>query len=110
MIFAELQYEGHYSGQHDALVALLGRSFRHIESGHQCDSWIWVLDGGEKVAIDSFSSMQHQVKSDRPGAHVQRVIAVLQEVYPLRLVEPPEWEAHEDEHGESQAPTPDGRP
>lgn len=101
MIFAELQYKGHYSDQHDALVALLGRTFRHLEAGHQCDSWIWVLDGEEKVAIDSFSSMQHQVKSARPGPHVQRVIEALRCSYPLAIVDPPQWEAHEDGEDET---------
>lgn len=36
------------------------RHFSSVESGLQGDSWIWILDGDEKVSIDSFTSMKHQ--------------------------------------------------
>ena len=97
MIFAELEYEGEYGDIHDELVSLFSKSFRHVESGHQGDSWIWILDGVEKVAVDSFSSMKHQVKSATPGPHVQRVVEALQCKYRLKIYENPELEAHEDD-------------
>lgn len=77
MIFAQLEYPQHYSEIHDDLLALVRRHFSQVEAGQQGDSWIWILDEGEKVAIDTFTSMTHQVKSASPGAHVQRVIDVL---------------------------------
>lgn len=77
MIFAQLEYPQHYSEIHDDQLALVRRHFSQVEAGHQGDSWIWILDGGEKVAIDTFTSMKHQIKSASPGAHVQRVIDVL---------------------------------
>lgn len=110
MIFAELQYEGHYGDQHEALVALLGQAFRQVRSGYQGDSWVWVMDGGEKVAVDTFTSLRHQVKSPRPGPHVQRVLAALQGAWALSLFDPPAWEGHEDGNAETSDPTPGGTP
>lgn len=96
MIFAELDYNGHYDHHHAPVLALLRSAFRQVEAGHQCDSWIWVLDGGEKVAVDTFTAMRHQVKSATSGPHVQRVIAALQASYSITIHEPPVPEAHED--------------
>lgn len=98
MIFAELQYDLPYSDVHEPLVALLEHHFPEVESGLQSDSWIWVTDHGQKVAIDTFTSMHHQVKSPEPSAHVNRVLAVLALQYQLRVMDPPEPEAHEPEH------------
>lgn len=95
MIFAELEYEQDYSALHDELVAFLNRSFSNVQSGLQGDSWIWILDGGEKVAIDTFSSMKHQVKSATNGPHVQKVIDALKSRYKLRILDIPEPEGHE---------------
>ena len=95
MIFAELDYACGYDEVHDELVALLKANFATVESGHQCDSWIWVLDGEEKVAIDSFSSMKHQLKSVAAGAHVQNVISLLAGQYKLKIKSPPKSEGHE---------------
>lgn len=95
MIFAELEYDCSYDDAHDDLVAILRKHFVEVESGHQGDSYVWVHDGGTRVAIDTFSSMKHQVKSASPGAHVQRVLDVLGPHYRLCLMEPPAPEGHE---------------
>ena len=55
MIFGELQYDEHYSEIHADLVALIQDNFAHVESGLQGDSWIWITEGDEKVAIDSIN-------------------------------------------------------
>jgi hypothetical protein len=68
MIFARIEYQGHYDDFHDRLLAYLGAHFSKVQAGHQGDSWIWVLDGEEKVAIDTFTSMKHQIKSARAGS------------------------------------------
>ena len=96
MIFAEMEYESEYGDFHEELHTYLTENFSKIESGVQGDSWFWIFDGGEKVAIDTFTSMKHQVKSETPGPHVQRVLDVLSRKYGLKLYEEPECEAHEE--------------
>lgn len=95
MIFAELNYECSYDEAHDGLKSLLHRHFSSVESGHQGDSWFWVHFDEGKVAIDTFSSMKHQVKAENRGPHVQRVLDLLEQHYPLSICEPPEPEGHE---------------
>lgn len=96
MIFAELKYSEDYEDFHLELEAFLAQRFARIEAGRQGDSWIWILDGEEKVAIDTFTSMKHQVKSERPGAHVQPVIDALRTRFHVNVYDPPELEGHED--------------
>jgi 23S rRNA G2445 N2-methylase RlmL len=95
VIFAELEYQQHYSDIHNELAAFIGRNFSDVESGLQGDSWIQILDGGEKVQVDTFTSMKHQIKSSKASHQVQRVIELLARRYKLRLYEPPELEGHE---------------
>lgn len=95
MIFAELQYEQSYPEVHGALVALLDRHFSNVRSGLQGDSWAWVLEDGQKVAVDTFTSMRHQVKSAVASSLVSQVLAVLARQYQLKILDPPELEAHE---------------
>jgi hypothetical protein len=96
MIFAEMEYPEHYSDCHAELAAFLTRNFSRVESGLQGDSWILVMEGEEKVEIDTFTSMKHQIKSPQAGAHVQRVIDLLRRRYRLKVYEQPEYEGHED--------------
>ena len=97
MIYAELQYEAHYSEVHQELVAVLQSEFPHLESGLQGDSWIWIFEDNEKVAIDSFSSMKHQIKSSSPRARlVYRVIEMLGARYRLEIFQNPLLEPHEE--------------
>jgi hypothetical protein len=92
MIFAELDYPGTYSDFHHELVVFVAQHFSQVKSGLQGDSWISVLDDGEKVAIDSFSSMKHQVKSRTAGPHVQKVIDTIQLKYKVHVYDKPEQE------------------
>jgi hypothetical protein len=48
------------------------------------------MDGGERVKIDTFSSMRHQVKSRKDGPHVQKVINVLRAKYEVVALDEPE--------------------
>ena len=95
MIFAELQYHQHYSDAHSPLVTLLAQHFQNLESGLQGDSWVWILDNGLKVSVDTFTSMHHQVKASQPSWLLDQVLAVLAEQYKLRLMDPPVPEGHE---------------
>jgi hypothetical protein len=95
MIFAELEYQKDYSEMHAELVTFARSRFLLVESGIQGDSWIWILDGGEKVQIDTFTSMKHQVKSAKPGPHLQNVIEALRGTYQMKVYESPMPEGHE---------------
>lgn len=95
MVFADLKYPERYEEKHDGLCTLLKSRFSHVESGLQSDSWIWVHFGEEKVAVDTFTSMTHQVKSARPGKHVEDVILVLKEKYEVETYKEPKRETHE---------------
>ena len=97
MIFAELQYEQDYSEVHSELVEYLKSKYPSLDCGLQGDSWIWIFDGDEKVAIDTFSSMTHQIKSESPKGHLaKQVIEVLSTKYKLIEYDDPELEPHED--------------
>lgn len=89
-------YRKHYSEVHAELLALVDRHFSQVQPGHQGDSWIWILDREDKVAIDSFTSMKHQIKSPKVGAHVQKVIETLQRGFQLGMYGAPGLESHED--------------
>lgn len=97
MIFAEMLYSKDYWDIHEELVGYLMANFPEIQHGHQCDSWIWITDGNEKVAVDTFTAMRHQIKSAHDGALLQKVMATLSAEYPLRVYETPELEAHEEQ-------------
>lgn len=96
MIFAEIEYEGHYSEFHPDLLAFVQKNFSPVQSGHQGDSWIWIGEGEEKVAIDTFTSMKHQIKASASGSLVKNVIDILARRYKVKVHERPEPEAHED--------------
>ncbi len=96
MIFAELLYEKHYADVHDQLLVCVRKHFAQVQSGLQGDSWIWIVDGDEHVAIDTFTSLKHQIKSAKAGAHVRHVIEILHREFVVKVYEQPEPEAHED--------------
>lgn len=97
MIFANLVYTEHYDDMHQELVEFIEQHFPNVESGHQGDSWIWVLAEGDKVQIDTFSAMYHQVKSPYHNSKlVHEVIKTLQAKYKLIVYSEPELEAHEE--------------
>lgn len=71
--------------------------FGKVESGLQGDSWIWIFEDEEKVAIDTFSAMKHQVKADTlHSVLVDKVITVLKTKYSVCVYDDPELEGHED--------------
>ena len=96
MIFAEIEHTGDYSSLHAELVEFLCSHFPRVESGLQGDSWIWIFDSEEKLEIDTFYSMTHQIKSARAGPLVRKVIDILSRLYRLKLYQAPELEPHEE--------------
>ena len=97
MVFAELSYQGHYSDYHDAIVNCLLSEFPGLQQGHQGDSWIRIGEEADKVTIDTFYSMKHQVKAADPENPLLRlVLDQLQTVFEVTLFDPPFAEPHED--------------
>jgi hypothetical protein len=104
MIFAEMEYAKEYAKLygdlvefHTELVEFIKSEFSDIKYGLQSDSWIWIFDGSTKVAIDTFSSMKHQVKCDSAGSLLlKKVIESLSAKYVLNVYSEPELEAHEE--------------
>jgi hypothetical protein len=92
--FAQVDYPGDHWDEHVAIVALIESYFPNIQHGVQGDSWIWITDGGNKVAIDTFSSTKHEVKSNIYGPHVQKVIEALRTKYDVKVFNEPlgEWD------------------
>ena len=96
MIVAEFEYEKHYSEVHDELVEFLKQEFLSIEHGLQGDSWIWITENNDKVAIDTFSSMNHQIKtSNNKSTLAIKIIDRISTKYKLRIYDIPELESHE---------------
>ncbi|CAN5198974.1 hypothetical protein BH10PSE13_BH10PSE13_21740 [soil metagenome] len=94
MVFAKINYSGNYFDEHAKVVTLIESFFSDVNSGLQSDSWIWIMDGDEKVAIDTFTSIKHQVKSYTAGLHVQKVIDALHTKYDVEVFDEPvgEWD------------------
>jgi len=95
MIFAKLNYEGGYEDWHDDLAEYLSSEFPDVKNGFQCDSWIWIFIGNNKVAVDSFTSHKHWIKSDNSGNHVETVIKTLMLNYQIIILDELENEPHE---------------
>jgi hypothetical protein len=96
MIFAQMDYPDEYWDFHEELKSYVSNHFDRLDSGLQSDSWLWVFEEDQKVAIDTFSSMKHQVKASTPSPLVQKVIDVLKLKYTVKVYEQPEYEPHED--------------
>lgn len=96
MIFAAMDYPQTYADFHPELRTFLSQHFSKVESGLQGDSWFWIFDEDEKVEVDTFSSMKHQIKSGKAGPLVQRVIETLSRKYNVKVYQAPEPEAHEE--------------
>lgn len=95
MIFAEMEYQEDYPDFHSELLVFVGKHFAKVKSGLQGDSWIWIEDGEERVVIDTFTSMKHQIKSRKAGLHVGKVIKILLLKYKVRVYDEPEREGYE---------------
>lgn len=96
MIYAKLRYSEHYSEKHDEILSCLRRDFEKVEEGLQGDSWVWVFDKDDKVQIDTFTAMHHEVKcSNRDSILVGKVIDSLKKEFDVEAYDQPEFEPHE---------------
>ena len=86
VIFAELNRE-----RFDEILRTLTEQFKDIQSGRQGDDWIWIhLDDDDKIEIDSFFSMQLEVKGKYK--HYQIAKQVLQNIeknWIIQVFDPP---------------------
>jgi hypothetical protein len=73
VIFAEL-YRDHF----DEILGSLTGQFKDIQSGRQGDDWIWIHLGDDKIEIDSFYSMELEVKGKRK--HYMTAMQVIQKM------------------------------
>ena len=85
VIFAELNRD-----KFDEILHTLKEHFDHIEYGRQGDDWIWIHVGDDKIEIDSFYSMELEVK----GKYKQHTIAtqildVMQDDWIIQVFDPP---------------------
>jgi len=86
VIFAELNRD-----KFEEILQTLMQHFENIEYGRQGDDWIWIhLTDDDKIEIDSFFSMQLEVK----GKHEHLILAtqILQDIdklYILQVFDPP---------------------
>lgn len=72
VIFAELSRE-HF----DEILSRLLQHFRNIQFGSQGDDWIWIYVDDEKIEIDSFFSIELEVKGRRRQARAATSILEL---------------------------------
>lgn len=91
MIFGEIVHEEHYEDVFPALLGVISATFAHVDSGVQGDAWIWIFENDEKVSLDTFSSMQFQLKAKQEGGILLgKVISVLERKYKLCIYTTPE--------------------
>jgi len=87
----------HEFPNYDELVAFLESRYEHVQSGFQCDYWIWIDRDNDRFQIDNFTSMDMELKSKNPDYPLAaEVIAFLAESYALDILDEPELEAHEE--------------
>jgi len=60
VIFAELR-----RSDFELIVSILSDHFPRLEWGSQCDDWLWIYHRDYRLEIDSFSSIELEVKGPR---------------------------------------------
>lgn len=85
VIFAELNRD-----QFDEIVQTLVSHFENIQFGSQGDDWIWIHLADDKIEIDSFFSMNLEVKGRYTYLPViRRILQMLKEDWILKVFDPP---------------------
>ena len=86
VIFAELHRDNF-----DEILQSLTEQFKNIQSGRQGDDWIWIhLTDDDKIEIDSFFSMQLEVKGKYQHIPVVRqILHKMKDDWILQVFNPP---------------------
>ena len=83
--FAVIEHSQSYYEFYDELLDYIKRHFSQVRSGVQGDAWIWITQEEQEVAVDTFSAMQFEIKSDEKSELLQSVIDTIRKRYPVRL-------------------------
>ena len=85
VIFAELNRD-----KFDGILQTLMSHFENIEYGRQGDDWIWIPIGDDKIEIDSFYSMNLEVKGKYERlSFVRQILQELRDDWILQVFNPP---------------------
>lgn len=85
VIFAELNRD-----RFDEILQTLKSHFENIEYGRQGDDYIWIHLGDDKLEIDSFYSLNLEVKGRyRHRQFVMQVLREMENEWIFRVFDPP---------------------
>ena len=85
VIFAELTRD-HF----DEIVQTLTTQFENIQFGRQGDDWIWIYIGEDKIEIDSFFSMELEVKGKYNLLKIaNQIIGTMESSWIIQVFDPP---------------------
>lgn len=87
--YAVIEHSQEYSEFYDELLAFVQQHFSQVESGIQGDAWIWITDGSDKVALDTFYSMQFEINSNRQSPLLLSLLDLIQQKYSLSFYDKP---------------------
>ncbi len=91
VIFAELKRDSF-----DLIVKTLKSKFSDFNHGSQGDDWIWIEKEGKKVEIDSFYSLELEVKGPRIACGiVKEILHLLSEEWILKIFDRPKLDLTE---------------
>ena len=97
MIYGEIISDKNYYDFYPELLELIQRNFENVEAGVQGDAYIWIMNENEKIALDTFTSMRFQIKSNRYGGTLlESVIQLLESKLSVYMYEKPEIEVNDD--------------
>ncbi|MBL8092372.1 MAG: hypothetical protein JNJ43_18710 [Anaerolineales bacterium] len=85
VIFAELNRD-----KFDSILKSLQKHFSNMQFGRQGDDWIWIHFSDEKIEIDSFYSMNLELKGKRKQyATAKEILSKIEKDYVLEVFDPP---------------------
>lgn len=97
MIIGEIESSESYYDLYGKLLEFIKIHFRSVESGLQGDAYIWIASEGEKVSLDTFSSMRFQIKANASSSSLAKlVVNALKKQFAVQLYPEPICESHEE--------------
>lgn len=85
VIFGELKRE-----QFDEILQTLKEHFKNMDHGRQGDDWIWIQFADDKIEIDSFYSMNLEIKGKRKQCMVaMQILHKMENDWIIEIFDPP---------------------